>query len=298
FDCVLQIPECLQVIDSGNQELLSFTGPIPQFKRLCDVLTLQGKVSNVAILDSEQPVGHRKSSIEIGGPFQREDCLIELSRLGKSKPFRVISKCVERRRGHRFQRGIEFLDRRQGFAKFPAQARCGSAHLCQHLLLGSGLALFPSDGLAGRAIVGLQCNQVMTAEWSDGSPEHRFQSLPLANLARNGIGDPLIGRPVHKLKRAANALWWKEVDEWRLLQRELHSLLHCVVEYGIARLVVEVGEQNHVTFAQGGRSTSRKKYGGNHCCDYDSGCGNQNLRPAMSFHYRRRRDAGRGSASI
>src|SRR5262249_57997807 len=131
-------------------------------------------------------------------------------------------------------------------------------------------------------------NQIMTAERSDRSPEHRFQSLSLANLARNGIGDPLVGRPVHKLKRAANALWWKEVNEWRLLQRELHSLLQRVVEYGIARLVVEVGEQNHVAFAQGGRSMSRKERGGNHRC-YDHSAGrDQNLRPAMSFHWRRR----------
>src|SRR5262249_13984737 len=149
------------------------------------------------------------------------------------------------------------------FAKFPAQARCGPAHLCQHLLLGSGLALFPGDGLAARAILRLQCNQIMTAERSDRSPEHRFQSLPLADLARNGTADPLVGRPVHKLKRAGTALGWKEVDEWRMHDRELPSLLQCVVEYGIARLVVEVGEKNPVAFAKRGRSMSRKKYGGN-----------------------------------
>ena len=55
------------------------------------------------------------------------------------------------------------------------------------------------------------------------------------------------------------------VEKGRLLKLYRESLLQRVVEYRIARLVVEIGEDNGVLIGQAGRALPRAEI--EHCCD-------------------------------
>src|SRR6266852_4264889 len=85
----------------------------------------------------------------------------------------------------------------------------------------------------------------------NGTRDQRFNSFTLANLARELVREPLIGRSPHELQRLSNAFFRSDVKKRRLLQLYGQRLLERSIKNRITGGIDEIGEKYGVLFREG-----------------------------------------------
>src|SRR5206468_5176337 len=107
--------------------------------------------------------------------------------------------------------------------------------------VGSG-DLLASEDLAGRAVHRVERNNVRRTQWSDGSREVSLNSKALADLLRQLRRDPLVLGLSQVLQIVVQFGIADKLNERRLLKLDGQRLLQSRIEYWVAGLVGEVGE--------------------------------------------------------
>src|SRR2546422_9307940 len=111
----------------------------------------------------------------------------------------------------------------------------------------------------------------MTAEIRNRSGEQGFESLALANLARDLFRYALVGLAFHVTQRLPHSLVREEVQEGGLLQLHGQRRLQRAVKDSIARRVYEIRQQDRVLVGQR-RPTVEVKEGSDGRQGYDGQC--------------------------
>ena len=82
------------------------------------------------------------------------------------------------------------------------------------------------------------------------SRQHRLAARALADLAGDLRRQPVIRRTPHQLQCRVHFVVGNQFEKRRLLKLNRKSLLQRVVEYAVAGLVVEIGEDNRVLISE------------------------------------------------
>jgi hypothetical protein len=90
----------------------------------------------------------------------------------------------------------------------------------------------------------------VAAQPGDSAAQHRFATSAHTKLAAHVHRDPLVCRPAHQGEGLRDLAIGEHVQERRLLKFHAQSLPECVVEDGVARLVIELGEHDAVLLGQ------------------------------------------------
>ncbi len=86
----------------------------------------------------------------------------------------------------------------------------------------------------------------MTAERCNRSGQHRFDSLPLADLSTNVSCDPIVGRAAHETQCFAHTIVRKQVQKRSLTKMNGERLLERAVENRLTGCVDKISDQNRI----------------------------------------------------
>ena len=120
------------------------------------------------------------------------------------------------------------------------------AQRIQDFFLSFRLCLLFREDLSGAAVPGAQPQNVLAAERCDRAFQNRGTAGSLADLAGDLRSEPRLGRPVHETQCLLDALVRDETEERRLFQLHRQPLAKRLVKDRIARLVLEIGQDNRV----------------------------------------------------
>ena len=150
------------------------------------------------------------------------------------------------RRRRRFERRRVSLDGGERFANPRSEPSRHLAERAQHIFFPRRLCLLVGEDVPGRAVGGVQPEDVLTAKRRNRSLQDRRAARPNAHDPRNVGGQSCIRRLVHQWQRSSDAFVGDEAQERRLLKLHRESLSERIVEHRIARRVGELGEHDRV----------------------------------------------------
>jgi hypothetical protein len=84
----------------------------------------------------------------------------------------------------------------------------------------------------------------------DRAVEHRRAAGALANLLRQGVGEPNAGRLAHQPERLRKLLIGNDIEERRLGELRGEALAQRAVEDGVAGGVGEIGQDDRILRSQ------------------------------------------------
>src|SRR5579864_6258399 len=111
--------------------------------------------------------------------------------------------------------------------------------LCRHRLL-------LIQHVAGVAVLCAQAQYILASDTCDGAFQDSGTRSSLADLLSYFRSHPRVFRLSHQSQRLLDLLVSNQTEEWRLLKLHSQALAQRVVEYRIARLIVEIGEDESV----------------------------------------------------
>ena len=161
----------------------------------------------------------------------------------------------------------------------PRKLTAAAVQSLEHRFLACRLLLRFRQQVARVAAHCLQANHVLAAQPRNRADQHRLAARALADLAGDLGRQPLPGRTPHPLQCFVHRAVGDQVEKGGLLQFYRESLLQRVVEYTVAGLVVEIGEDKRVLVGQAGRSLPRAEVerSRNGSGDKHQGSGNNHL---------------------
>ena len=159
----------------------------------------------------------------------------------------------QRRRRHLVEAGRETLERRKRFAQLRAQAHRGAVERLQHLALAVRAGLFGDERVAGIAVERREADHVVVAEREDRSGDGGPGARALADLERHFADDGRVLRALHDLERRVHLAIGQDLEERRLREVQQQRLPEGPVEDRVARLVLDVAQEDDVAFGDARR---------------------------------------------
>ena len=212
-------PVPMRVIVSRDLESLPLTDAVNQRERLLQVLGAASGLTDVAVhlcpatdrpRRSWDPAPWRADRRESPPEHKPELNCARPSAYAWNASSDVVVTCSVR--------NVELLDRGQRLPQLRAHPRGGRGHGPEHVLLVFGLHLLAGQRLPRLAIGGLERDGVGLAQARDGAADHRLLAFPLADLARDLVGDAFPGGAAHQAEILAHLLVAQDLQERRLLK--------------------------------------------------------------------------------